>query len=73
MLIIDYLLIAVETGAIHVEAMDVDAIIWVFIYFINCFCLHHLEREVQTINSNLVLTGVRLQAASHKTLWEEHA
>lgn len=72
-LVVDHLLVTVVSCTIHVESVHVHAVLWYLFYFFKCLFLHHLEREVKSVNGNLVEASVGLEATRHETLWEEHS
>lgn len=66
-------LLTVPAGTLTEETVDVDAINRLLFNFFSIFELEDLESPVKSIDSDRVLTSVRLQHTSHEALREEHA
>ena len=72
-LIVDALALAVVASTIHEEAVDEDTLRRALLHLVRLFLFQDLEGEVELINSDLELTSVGLEAASHEALREEEA
>ena len=71
-LIGDPLLFSVPSGAVHEQSVDVDSVLWLFFDLFAAFFVHVPEDEGQSVNGDLVLSGVGLEDTGHETLREDH-
>ena len=73
LLLVDASQLSVVTRTIHKEPVDVNAILWSFLNLIWLLGLLNLELPSQQVDSNSVLSCMRLQHSCQEALWEIHA
>jgi hypothetical protein len=65
--------LSVPSCSVHVQTIDVDSILGLFLNLILSFLDQDLEGELKLVNSNLIHSSMSLKHTSHETLWEEES